>query len=218
MLKPQDIIIIAATPFEIETTVSALSSTPNGNIQCITTGVGILATAVNLCKIIHTHTPNLIIQAGIAGAYNTSLKLGETVAVKKEYITDLGVQEPLGWKDVFDLGFENKNTKPFKNKALINTHLKKLPLHLPLAIGATVNQVSTQKQQILTIYQKYSPDIETMEGAALHYVCNTFNVPYLQIRSISNYIGERDKNKWKIKLAIKNLNKELGILLKTISK
>ena len=48
-----------------------------------------------------------------------------------------------------------------------------------------------------------------MEGAALHYVCNSFNVSYLQIRSISNYVGERDKNKWKMKLAIENLNKEL---------
>ena len=53
-----------------------------------------------------------------------------------------------------------------------------------------------------------------MEGAALHYVCNSFNIPYLQIRSISNYIGERDKSKWEIKKAIENLNKEIIKLIK----
>ena len=56
---------------------------------------------------------------------------------------------------------------------------------------------------------KYNPKIESMEGAALHYVCTDLEVPYLQIRSISNYVGERDKIKWKMPLAIANLNDTL---------
>jgi len=48
-----------------------------------------------------------------------------------------------------------------------------------------------------------------MEGAALHYVCREMNVPFVQMRSISNYIGERDKAKWEIKLAIDHLNKSI---------
>jgi futalosine hydrolase len=35
------------------------------------------------------------------------------------------------------------------------------------------------------------------------------NVPFIQIRSISNYVGERDKTKWKMKEAIENLNQTL---------
>jgi futalosine hydrolase len=34
-------------------------------------------------------------------------------------------------------------------------------------------------------------------------------IPFIQIRSISNYIGERDKTKWNIKDAIIHLNKKL---------
>jgi futalosine hydrolase len=56
-----------------------------------------------------------------------------------------------------------------------------------------------------------------MEGAALHYVCLQENIPFLQIRSISNRVGERDKAKWEFKEAIKNLNKELAVLLKEIT-
>ncbi|MCH5683849.1 hypothetical protein LWM68_06005 [Niabella sp. W65] len=34
-------------------------------------------------------------------------------------------------------------------------------------------------------------------------------IPFLQIRGISNYVGERDKRKWNFKDAIDNLNNEL---------
>jgi futalosine hydrolase len=46
-----------------------------------------------------------------------------------------------------------------------------------------------------------------MEGAAFHYVCLTEKVPFLQLRAVSNYVGERNKKNWNIKLAIENLNK-----------
>jgi futalosine hydrolase len=48
-----------------------------------------------------------------------------------------------------------------------------------------------------------------MEGACLHYVGRTANIPFLQIRAISNYVGERDKSKWQIKEAIAALNQAL---------
>ena len=35
------------------------------------------------------------------------------------------------------------------------------------------------------------------------------NIPFLQIRAVSNYIGERDKEKWKMKEAINNLNQTI---------
>ncbi|BAV04181.1 phosphorylase family protein [Filimonas lacunae] len=54
-----------------------------------------------------------------------------------------------------------------------------------------------------------------MEGAALHYACRQTNTPFIQIRAISNYIGERDKSKWRIKDAIGELNQ---VLLKYIDK
>ena len=65
--------------------------------------------------------------------------------------------------------------------------------------------------------QSFNADIETMEGAALHYVCLQEHIPFLQIRSISNHVGERDKTKWKIKEAIENLNKELQILINDLT-
>jgi len=55
----------------------------------------------------------------------------------------------------------------------------------------------------------FDPVTESMEGAALHYVCLMENVPFVQIRGISNYIGERNKQKWDMMNSIVNLNETL---------
>ena len=61
-----------------------------------------------------------------------------------------------------------------------------------------------------------------MEGAALHYTCLMEKIPFIQLRSISNYIAERDKTKWDMKRSIINLNNDPGTFgrndkLKTIN-
>jgi futalosine hydrolase len=52
-----------------------------------------------------------------------------------------------------------------------------------------------------------------MEGAALHFVALMENITFLQLRSVSNYVGERDKTKWDLSGAINNLNKQLQDLI-----
>jgi len=46
-----------------------------------------------------------------------------------------------------------------------------------------------------------------MEGAAFFYACFMERLPCLQIRAVSNYIEDRNKDRWNIPLAIGNLNK-----------
>jgi futalosine hydrolase len=55
----------------------------------------------------------------------------------------------------------------------------------------------------------FDPDIESMEGAAIFYVCLLEKVPFLEIRGISNYVDIRDTDKWDIPTAIENLTNEL---------
>lgn len=61
------------------------------------------------------------------------------------------------------------------------------------------------------------PVVESMEGAAFHYVCLQQQIPFIQLRSISNEIGERDKSKWEMKKAITQLNEKLIDLLNSIA-
>jgi len=80
--------------------------------------------------------------------------------------------------------------------------------------GISINEISTSKQRIEFYRQTFNAAVESMEGAALHYVCLKEKIPFLQIRSVSNYIGERNKKKWNMKTSIENLNNELSRLLK----
>ncbi len=173
-------------------------------------GVGMLASAVAITRLTIEEKPDLIIQAGIAGCFDNSTDLGKVVIVNEEILGDTGVEEEGKWKDIFDLKLEKSSYPPYERRRLPNPHLEKFNLlKLPVVTGVTVNEITTSAERTQQLIKKYNPTIESMEGAALHYVCREMNMPFVQIRAISNYIGERDKEKWKMKEAIANLNQSL---------
>lgn len=213
------IVIISATDFEIAPVKEKIQSKKNVDIVFKTTGVGMLATAVFLSKIIYEDKPDFIIQAGIAGCFDNEIPLAKVVLIDEEFIGDLGVDENGKWKDIFDLKLAHSNKKPFNKKGIFNKYAMQFLQHkLPVVKAITVNQITTENSRIEQLVNKYQPIVESMEGAALHYLCNFHQIPYLQIRAISNYVGERDKSKWQIKKAIENLNIALLKVVKQLNK
>ncbi len=181
------------------------------------TGAGMLATAASLMKLIFEEKPDLIIQAGIAGCFDKEINLTKVVTVKEEILGDLGAEENGEWVDLFDLKLEEPNNSPYKNKRLLNPHLQKFNLlNLDEVTAITINEITTREQRILQMKKKYNPFLESMEGAALHYVCSIMNIPFLQLRALSNYIGERNKEKWMMKEAINCLNETLLRYIETL--
>jgi futalosine hydrolase len=175
--------------------------------QC---GVGMLATAVSLSRLIAEEKPDLIIQAGIAGTFDPKTPLGKLVVIRDETLGDMGVEEDGRWKDIFDLRLEKSSYHPFEKRRLPNPWLPQFNLlKLPEVSAITVNEVTTRADRMEQLVKKYNPHTESMEGAALHYVCREANIPFIQVRAISNYVGERNKEHWKIKEAIDNLNEHL---------
>lgn len=173
-------------------------------------GVGMLSTAVALTRLVLEEKPDLIIQVGIAGGFDPAVALGKVVIVQEEALADMGVQEDGKWKDIFDLKLEKSSYHPFERRKLPNPWLPKFNLlKLPQVSGITINEISTSKERIQQLIKKYNPDVESMEGAALHYICRGANIPFVQIRAISNHIGERNKANWKLKEAIANLNQTI---------
>ena len=206
------ILLVAATELEIAPFLAA-----NNDIKVLITGVGMPSTLYNLQKHMHKNKYDLIIQAGIAGSFSNALQLGQTVLVKQDCFADLGFEEKQNYTPLFETGFSNKNEFPFTKGWLVNNNDSFFTFDLPTAKAITVNKVSDsllQKQQFI---ENFDAAIETMEGAALHYVCLQENIPFLQIRTISNYVGERDKTKWKMQEAITNLNEALLNLINKIT-
>ncbi|MBI2729163.1 MAG: futalosine hydrolase [Sphingobacteriales bacterium] len=186
-------------------------------LDVVVTGVGLTAATYGLAKQLSISQPQLVIQAGVAGCFDKKMELGKVFCVWKDLIADQIVFEKKEYKTVFDLQLVNPNQRPYKKAWLVNpgkTLLKRTKLKQ--AIGITVNEITTGKKKVDYYKSAFNPVVESMEGAALHYVCLMENIPFLQIRSSCNYIGERDKKKWKIKDAITNLNKELIRLLESL--
>ncbi|MBK6633698.1 MAG: futalosine hydrolase [Chitinophagaceae bacterium] len=206
------ILVIAATELEIEPFTAV-----HKNIDVLITGVGVPAAIYHLLKRMHQIDYDLVIQAGIAGSFDDTLQPGQTVLVRKDCFADLGFEEKEKYTPVFETGFADKNEFPFENGWLNNTGSILTNAGLPLVNGITVNKVSDNALQKQQFVKQFNPGIETMEGAALHYVCLQENIPFLQIRSISNYVGERDKIKWKLKEAIENLNIDLIKLINRLT-
>ena len=206
------IVITSATANEwreINNNINPLHTAASNRFQVSfhKSGVGMLLTSFSLAKLITEHQPDLIIQAGIAGAFDTTIKQGEVVVVKDEYLGDVGVEESGKFNDIFDLALENSNEFPFVNKNLSNPWLHQFNLlKLPEVTAVTINEVSTRSERIEQLKNKYGAVIESMEGAALHYICLQTSTPFVQIRSISNYVGERNKSKWQIRKALDNLS------------
>jgi len=215
-------LLTAATAFEIAPFLdhyrnSEISFYVDIQIDVLITGVGLMATTYNLQKQLQMKKPDLVIQAGIGGCFDPKLSLASVVAIKKDTIADLGVVEKKQLHTVFDMGFAQPGQFPYKKGWLVNPGLHLLKRNSLKKVSAvSVNQISASKQMIELYRQKYSPTVESMEGAALHYVCLMENIPFLQLRSLSNYVGERNKKNWKLKESVTNLNNELIRLLNSL--
>ena len=173
-------------------------------------GIGMLASSVSLMKMFVQETPTLIIQVGIAGCFDKKIPLGKVFAVKDDFAGDIGVMENKVWKDLFDMKFDKPNDAPYEKKSLPNPWLKQYNLlNLPTKKSVTVNTISTEKNKIELFSGRYKAVLESMEGASLHYIGRDLTIPFIQIRAVSNYIGERVKSKWKMQEAIYNLNETL---------
>ena len=206
------ILLVAATELEI---APLLKKKPAADF--LITGVGCPAAIYHLTKRLHQIDYDLVIQVGIAGSFTGSLQLGDVVLVKQDNFADIGISEKDQFYTIFEKDLADENTFPF-NKGWLDNNGEFMDLFsLPHVKAVTVNTVTDNEKHARQLISKFDPDIESMEGAGLHYVCLQENVSFIQLRAISNYVGERDKVKWKMNEAIDNLNEELIKILNTLT-
>lgn len=203
------VLLVAATAFEIAPSIKFIEKEQVA-ADVLVTGIGLMSATWSLSRQLSLKKYDLILQAGVAGCFDRSLQPGDTVAVKKDRIADLGVLEQKKFIDVFDMKLEKPNQFPFKKGWLINDSPGMAAAGTLKKVNAvSVNRISTGKALIGLWSEKYHPVVESMEGAAFHYCCLMAGVSFLQIRSISNYVGERNKSNWKLKESVANLNEAL---------
>lgn len=217
-----NILIVAATPFEIAPTITWLEehfeSKANGvfaqgshTVQVIVTGVGCTATAFRLGHYFAQTQPDLVLNVGIAGAFEgAGLLIGDVVQVVTECFGDLGVEEAEGqFMALHELGLNELG--------MLSNPLPELP-GLPACHGLTVNKVHGSQPSIERIRAKYpEAQVESMEGAAFFYACLAADCSFYAIRSISNMVEPRNRDAWNLPLAIDHLNKTLIGMLEVMA-
>ena len=186
-------------------------------IDLIISGVGMTFTTYHLTRALAIKKYDLVINAGIAGSFRDELSIGSVVNVSCEQISDLGIEQPNCVVSLFEAGFMEPDEFPFKGGKLYNPH-KFSELDLPSVKAVSGNISHGNPDSIAKIVEDFDPDIESMEGGALFYVCLQEKVPFLEIRAISNYVELRDTTKWDIPLAIENLTDELFRFLRKFAK
>jgi futalosine hydrolase len=216
--KRMNCLVIAATTKEIEPFLKYLRhAVTRVNADVLITGIGLTATAYHLTKQLQLRKYDLVIQAGVAGCFDPKLPLGFVVVIKKDSIADQSVVELKQLKTLFDLKLVPNNQFPYNKTWLVNPYvrlLKKTKLKQVKAIS--VNEITTSKTKIKYYEASFNAVAESMEGAALHYTCLMERVPFLQLRSMSNYIGERNKKNWNMTASVINLNTELIQLIENL--
>jgi len=203
------LLLCAATTFEIQPTIDFIHSEKIPGVTILITGVGMVATTFSLTKSVYSQRPDFILQAGVGGCLDEKLPLSKIVLVENENIGELGVEENGDFKNLFDLNLLQKNSFPWKDGKLSNDVEVLKATGLAIVDAVTVNEISTSKSRIDYYKNEFNASVESMEGAALHYVALQEKIPFLQMRSLSNFVGERDKSKWVMQIAIANLNIEL---------
>lgn len=198
------ILIVAATIYEISPLLAHFKladTTPPANekFEVLITGVGMTATAFALGKHLRNEY-DLVMNLGIGGSFDRNLALGTVLNVTEDVFADLGAEDRERFLSIDDLNLG-------KSTYYANAHLNSEQVNqLKKVKGITVNRVHGSEKSILDISNRLSPVVESMEGAAVLYCCEQHLIPCLQIRSISNYVEPRNREAWKIDLAIRNLN------------
>lgn len=222
--KAMNLLLAAATVAEIAPLIKILQTDdqpdfydsfgiPQGTLDVCITGVGLMAATFALTHALHLRRYDFVLQAGIAGSFDPGLPPGSVVVVRSEQVGDLGAEDNGSFLDHFSLGLTRKNARPFTEGKLRNP-LEDMPFktgHLPKVKGLTVHTVSGHQPTIDARLARHpGVAVESMEGAALHFVCLQMRVPFLQLRAISNYVEPRNREAWQLGAAVGALNAQLA--------
>ena len=223
------ILITAAEEEELITARQAFNSLSKSeqnalDITYMLTGIGTTSTSYRLTKMLTESNPPfaLALNIGIAGSFSDEYPIGSVARVEKEFFGDLGFETYSGFQTLFDYKILDADTYPYKKDALIAPSLsagaESVLKEYGCATAVTVQTVSGLPEKKVQLQHDFKPQIESMEGAAFFYVCLLERIPFAELRSVSNEVGERDRGKWNIPLALSSLRDAVRNLMEAIAK
>jgi len=190
-----NILILAATDNEV-------FSKEFNDCKILISGVGIPNACYALTNYLQDHKPDLIINMGVAGAFNREYLIGDVFEVNQDCFSEIGSENREGFLSAKDIGLKVATSFNYIPKTNLNQ-----------AQGITVNTIHGNNDSIKDVVLRLNPNLESMEGAAFMMICQKFNINFIQVRSVSNFVEERNRENWNLDLAIKNLNNTVRMII-----
>jgi futalosine hydrolase len=199
----REVLLLAATPLEATLLQSSASS-------LVLTGIGAVNTAHALTHHLVTQPrPSLVIQTGIAGAYvPAGVAVGSVVLASTEIYGDVGVITPEGWRPIEEIGIAlitasgahpaRFNYFPLDEQLVARASAIGESLIARTGPFLTLSQVTGVRTIGDALFERFGALCESMEGAAAAHVCALHEVPFLEVRGISNLIENRNRSAWRI--------------------
>lgn len=154
-------------------------------VCCMRTGVGKVLSAIGVSHLIEAYRPSALIFAGIAGALDKDLEIGDLVLASDTVQHDL---------DARAVGF-NRGEIPHENLRFLKSDDKMLEIasgisdldcHIRVGRILTGDQFCANRETAASLVDELSGMAIDMEGAAAAAVAAIFGVPFLLARVISD--------------------------------
>ncbi|QOY37909.1 futalosine hydrolase [Anaerobacillus isosaccharinicus] len=210
--------ILIMTAVEAEKDAVLRGIKDDHRFDVIAGGVGPVSAAISTTKALLTKKYDLVISAGIGGGFLNQTEIGSIVVATEIIAADLGAETAEGFSSIEQLGFGTSRVsvdQVLSNKLVNALQTAGLCVHTgPVLTLATVTGTKETASQLSTRIP--GATVEAMEGFGVALAANDARLPILEIRTISNPVGPRDKGAWKIKEALLALEKASSILVEVL--
>lgn len=205
------ILIITSVDAERDAIIRGLHE-PN-SFDVIVGGVGIAAAAVSTSNALASNKYDIVVNAGICGGF-AGTELGTIVVANEIIAADLGAQTPEGFISLDELGFGTARvTVDHRYATQVLEAMQKAGLPVTTGPILSVSTVTGTAESTLEMTKRVpGATAEAMEGYGVAMAALEYGVPILEIRAVSNVVGPRDRDSWRIKEALTSLESASKIL------
>lgn len=177
-------------------------------------GVGPAAASFSAGLLIGKYRPDRVLLLGIAGAYHgCQLQVDDVVQATSECFADLGHRDDAGFHTLDSM---NLPMLPF-GEGHLGSKLSVDVLDPTSAAGPflTLSTITSDAATGKCLQSQFSAVAENMEGAGVALACTWHQVPFYQVRAVSNMVGPRDPKSWSIGPSLAQLKRWIEPHLRT---
>ncbi|WP_018218244.1 futalosine hydrolase [Salinispora vitiensis] len=158
----------------------------------------------------------LVVSAGVAGGFPDRVEVGGTVVGTSAIAADLGADSPAGFIPVDQLGMPAELLGAGPAITADPNLVAALRAALPAAAVGPVLTVSTVTGTVAgtEALLRRHPDAvaEAMEGYGVAVAAAQAGLPFVELRTISNPVGPRDRDAWRLREALAALTEVAAAL------